>query len=149
MKSPNRQWTGFSFTHYRPAAQFKSGNGHCRKFHYEWLPQESAKRRSEATKYQCTASICNTSFGADRTTRYRCPPVDKAAGFTDEERGKFTELLQAGFVDTFRTLYPEQTGIYTWWSHLRKARDTNAGWRIDYFVASERLKQQIAAKNHS
>ena len=67
------------------------------------------------------------------------------AGFTDEERGKFTELLQSGFVDTFRTLYPEQTGIYTWWSYLRKARDTNAGWRIDYFVASNRLKQQIAA----
>ena len=67
------------------------------------------------------------------------------AGFTDEERGKFTELLKAGFVDTFRTLYPDQAGIYTWWSYLRKARDTNAGWRIDYFVASDRLREQIAA----
>ena len=65
------------------------------------------------------------------------------AGFTDEERGKFTELLGAGFVDTFRALYPDRTGIFTWWSYLRKARDTNAGWRIDYFVVSERLKERI------
>ncbi len=65
------------------------------------------------------------------------------AGFTEEERGKFTELLEAGFVDTFRVLYPDKTGIYTWWSYLRKARDTNAGWRIDYFVVSERLKERI------
>lgn len=65
------------------------------------------------------------------------------AGFTDEERGKFTELLEAGFIDTFRTRYPERTGIYTWWSYLRKARNTNAGWRIDYFVASERLRDRM------
>lgn len=65
------------------------------------------------------------------------------AGFTDEERAKFTELLQAGFIDTFRTLYPERAGIYTWWSYLRKARDTNAGWRIDYFVTSRRLQDKI------
>ena len=67
------------------------------------------------------------------------------AGFTDEERGKFDELLAAGFIDTFRTLHPDQTGIYTWWSYLRKARDTNAGWRIDYFVTSERLRESIEA----
>ena len=68
---------------------------------------------------------------------------EKNAGFTDEERAKFTELLQAGFIDTFRTLYPERTGIYSWWSYLRKARDTNAGWRIDYFVTSNRLQEKI------
>ena len=67
------------------------------------------------------------------------------AGFTDEERRKFDELLAAGFIDTFRTLHPDQTGIYTWWSYLRKARDTNAGWRIDYFVTSERLRESIEA----
>ncbi len=66
------------------------------------------------------------------------------AGFTDEERSKFTELLQAGFSDTFRTLYPERGNIYTWWSYLRKARDTNAGWRIDYFVVSSRFMEQVA-----
>lgn len=66
------------------------------------------------------------------------------AGFTDEERAKFTELLNAGFIDTFRTKYPDRIGIYTWWSYIRKARETNAGWRIDYFVMSERLKEKMA-----
>ena len=67
----------------------------------------------------------------------------KNAGFTDEEREKMTELLQAGFTDTFRALYPDKTGIYTWWSYLRKARETNAGWRIDYFLVSDRLAPKI------
>lgn len=67
------------------------------------------------------------------------------AGFTDEERGKFDDLLAAGFLDTFRTLHPDATGAYTWWSYLRKARLTNAGWRIDYFLASARLRENIAA----
>ena len=65
------------------------------------------------------------------------------AGFTDEERAKFTQLLQAGFSDTFRSLYPDRAGIYTWWSYLRKARETNAGWRIDYFVVSDRLMEKV------
>lgn len=65
------------------------------------------------------------------------------AGFTNEERAKFTELLNSGFIDTFRTLYPTRTAVYTWWSYLRKARDTNAGWRIDYFVASARFRDFI------
>ncbi len=66
------------------------------------------------------------------------------AGFTDEERGKFSELLASGFLDTYRTLHPDAVGAYTWWSYLRKARLTNAGWRIDYFVASEKLRRRIA-----
>lgn len=65
------------------------------------------------------------------------------ASFTDEERGKFGELLDAGFLDTFRTLHPDVTGAYTWWSYLRKARLTNAGWRIDYFLTSKRLQERI------
>ena len=72
------------------------------------------------------------------------------AGFTDEERGKMTELLAAGFVDTFRAFHPTATGAYTWWSYLRKARETNAGWRIDYFLVSERLRDMVtAAKIHA
>ncbi len=67
----------------------------------------------------------------------------KNAGFSDEERAKFTELLAAGFVDTFRTLYPEKVE-YSWWSYIRNARATNAGWRIDYFVVSERLFPRVA-----
>lgn len=67
----------------------------------------------------------------------------KNAGFTDEEREKFTELLKAGYVDTFRYLYPEVTGVYSWWSYRFRAREKNAGWRIDYFVVSERIKNRI------
>lgn len=65
------------------------------------------------------------------------------AGFTDEERGKFTELLQAGFIDTFRYFYPDQEGIYSWWSYRFSARAKNAGWRIDYFIVSEDLKDRL------
>lgn len=65
------------------------------------------------------------------------------AGFSDEERAKMTELLAGGFVDTFRALYPDMTGAYTWWSYMRHARDTNAGWRIDYFIVSERLRGAV------
>ena len=61
------------------------------------------------------------------------------AGFSDQERGKMTELLEAGFVDTFRYLYPDKTGAYSWWSYRFNARKNNAGWRIDYFIVSDRL----------
>ena len=65
------------------------------------------------------------------------------AGFTDEERGKFTELLNAGFVDSFRYLYPDKKDAYSWWSYRMKARERNVGWRIDYFVVSESIKDAI------
>ncbi len=65
------------------------------------------------------------------------------AGFTDEERGKLEELLSAGFIDTFRELHPTEEGAYTWWSYLGRARDRNSGWRIDYFLASARLRERI------
>lgn len=67
----------------------------------------------------------------------------KNAGFTDEERQKMTSLLECGFVDTFRYLYPDLKEAYTWWSYMFKARERNAGWRIDYFIVSERLKDKI------
>ena len=65
------------------------------------------------------------------------------AGFSDEERGKMTEMLASGMVDSFRLLYPDVTGAYSWWSYRRNARATNAGWRIDYFLVSEKLKEKI------
>lgn len=65
------------------------------------------------------------------------------AGFSDEERAKMTALLQAGFTDTFRYFYPATVGIYSWWSYRFKAREKNAGWRIDYFITSERLAPQL------
>ncbi|WP_278848682.1 exodeoxyribonuclease III [Megamonas hypermegale] len=67
----------------------------------------------------------------------------RSAGFTDEERNKMTELLAAGFTDSFRFLYPDKTGIYSWWSYMRKARENNAGWRIDYFIVSNSLQDKI------
>lgn len=74
----------------------------------------------------------------------------KNAGFSDEERGKMTELLGAGFTDTFRQLYPEAEGIYSWWSYRFNARKNNAGWRIDYFIISNRLSSKIKeAKIHT
>lgn len=66
------------------------------------------------------------------------------AGFSDQERGKMTELLSAGFVDSFRQLYPDRTGAYSWWSYRFNARANNAGWRIDYFLVSRRLADRIA-----
>ena len=68
-----------------------------------------------------------------------------ASGFSDEERGKLTELIDAGFTDTFRHLHPDQAGIYSWWSYRFRARSTNAGWRIDYFFVSDSLAPRIEA----
>lgn len=74
----------------------------------------------------------------------------KNAGFTDEERNKFTELLNEGFIDTFRYFHPDKENIYSWWSYRFKAREKNAGWRIDYFCASEKLKDRlVSAKIHT
>lgn len=74
----------------------------------------------------------------------------KNAGFTDEEREKFSVLMENGFIDTFRYFYPDQEGIYSWWSYRFKAREKNAGWRIDYFVVSECLKDRLVdAKIHT
>ena len=70
-------------------------------------------------------------------------PNRGAAGFSDEERGKLTELLAAGFTDSFRLLYPEATGAYSWWSYRYGARARNAGWRIDYFLVSNRLAPRV------
>ena len=71
------------------------------------------------------------------------------AGITDEERSKMTELLNSGFVDTFRYLYPDKTDAYTWWSYMGQARAKNIGWRIDYFIVSDKIKSRIKdAKIH-
>lgn len=88
--------------------------------------------------------ICGDLNVAHKEIDLKNPKTNrKNAGFTDQERQKFTELLAAGFTDTFRHVYPDVTGAYTWWSYLRKARANNAGWRIDYFVISNRLIPKI------
>lgn len=65
------------------------------------------------------------------------------AGFTDEERNKMTQLLESGFIDSYRYFYPDTTGVYSWWSYRFKAREKNAGWRIDYFLVSQNLKDSM------
>lgn len=70
-----------------------------------------------------------------------------SAGFTDEEREKMTALLESGFVDTYRYFYPDTEGVYSWWSYRFQARAKNAGWRIDYFLVSEEIKEKLASAN--
>ena len=95
--------------------------------------------------------VCGDMNVADQEIDLKNPKSNrKNAGFTDEERAKFQQLLDAGFTDTFRYFYPDQTDIYSWWSYRFKAREKNAGWRIDYFVVSNRLRERLAgAKIHT
>lgn len=89
--------------------------------------------------------ICGDLNVAHKEIDLKNPKTNRQnAGFTDEERGKMTELLEAGFLDSFRYLYPEQTGIYSWWSYRFHAREKNAGWRIDYFLTSAALADKLS-----
>ena len=94
--------------------------------------------------------VCGDMNVAHREIDLKNPKTNrKNAGFTDEERGKFTELLKSGFVDTYRYLYPDTDGVYSWWSYRFSARAQNAGWRIDYFLVSDTVKDKIQeAKIH-
>lgn len=88
--------------------------------------------------------VCGDLNVAHQEIDLKNPKTNRgSAGFTDEERGKFTELLAAGFADTFRTLHPDTLHAYTWWSYRFKARERNTGWRIDYFLTSNRLLPQV------
>lgn len=88
--------------------------------------------------------ICGDLNVAHREIDLKNPKSNrKNAGFTDQERGKLTELIDSGFADSFRKLNPELEGAYTWWSYMRKARENNSGWRIDYFLVSEKIEQKI------
>lgn len=95
--------------------------------------------------------LCGDLNVAHKEIDLKNPSSNKRnAGFTDEERGKMTQLLDTGFIDTFRHFYPDKEGAYTWWSYITRARDRNAGWRIDYFIVSDRLKDKLKdAQIHS
>ena len=95
--------------------------------------------------------VCGDMNVAHKEIDLKNPKTNRRnAGFTDEEREKFTTLLDSGFTDTFRFFYPDQTDAYSWWSYRFRAREKNAGWRIDYFVVSDRLQQRLAdAKIHN
>ena len=92
--------------------------------------------------------VCGDLNVAHKEIDLKNPKTNRMnAGFTDEERDKMTELLGAGFVDTFRHLHPEQEGAYSWWSYRFRAREKNAGWRIDYFLTSQRLVPKVREAN--
>ena len=90
--------------------------------------------------------LCGDLNVAHREIDLKNPKSNRRnAGFTDEERAGFQNMMDAGFVDTFRHFYPDQEGIYSWWSYRFRAREKNAGWRIDYFVASEALRPRLVS----
>lgn len=90
--------------------------------------------------------VCGDLNVAHREIDLKNPKTNRRnAGFTDEERQKFTELLEDGFTDTFRYFYPDLTDAYSWWSYRFKAREKNAGWRIDYFLVSDRLQPKLVS----
>ena len=95
--------------------------------------------------------VCGDLNVAHKEIDLKNPKTNRRnAGFTDEEREKFSVLLNSGFIDTFRHFYPDLEGAYSWWSYRFKAREKNAGWRIDYFLASQRLSDQLTgAKIHN
>lgn len=88
--------------------------------------------------------VCGDLNVAHRDIDLKNPASNRRnAGFTDEERAKFSDLLEDGWIDTFRHFYPDRTDAYTWWSYITRARERNAGWRIDYFLASDELKDRL------
>ena len=88
--------------------------------------------------------ICGDMNVAHEEIDLKNPKTNRGnAGFSDQEREKMTQLLQAGFVDSFRFLYPDRAGVYSWWSYRFNARKNNAGWRIDYFLVSQRIRDRI------
>ena len=101
-------------------------------------------RRLDAVK---PVVVCGDMNVAHKEIDLKNPKTNRRnAGFTDEERQKFTQLLASGFTDTFRLLHPEEV-TYSWWSYRFKAREKNAGWRIDYFVTSQRLDEKVSEAN--
>lgn len=118
---------------------------------YRMIWEDDFKKYLKGLEEKKPVIVCGDLNVAHKEIDLKNPKTNrKNAGFTDEEREKMTELLKDGFIDTFRYFYPEEEGIYSWWSYRFKAREKNAGWRIDYFLVSESLKDRLAgAKIHT
>mgnify|MGYP000846330385 FL=1 len=100
----------------------------------------------KGVEQQKPVSFCGDLNVAHEGSDLKNPKTNRNnAGFTDQERQKFTDLLAAGFIDTYRYFYPDTEGVYSWWSYRFKAREKNAGWRIDYFCVSECLKERLVS----
>ena len=111
-------------------------------YRMEW--EDEIRRYLEELKSNKSVILCGDLNVAHEEIDLKNPSTNhNSAGFTDKERNKMTELLNSGFIDTFRYLYPDKEEAYSWWSYMRKAREKNVGWRIDYFIVSESIKDKI------
>ena len=111
---------------------------------YRMVWEDAFRAYLNDLKAKKSVLICGDLNVAHKEIDLKNPKTNRRnAGFTDEEREKMTVLLESGFIDTFRHFYPDMTDIYSWWSYRFKAREKNAGWRIDYFLASEDLKDKL------
>lgn len=129
----------FLVTVYTPNSQSE-----LKRLDYRMLWEDAFRSYLKELENKKPVIVCGDLNVAHQDIDLKNPKTNrKNAGFTDEEREKFSQLLNSGFLDTFRYFYPEQTGIYSWWSYRFRAREKNAGWRIDYFLVSKALKEQL------
>ncbi|MCR3759710.1 exodeoxyribonuclease III [Clostridium felsineum] len=113
-------------------------------YRMEW--EDSFRKYLKTLEEKKPVIVCGDMNVAHTEIDLKNPKTNtKNAGFSPEERSKFTELLNSGFIDTYRYFYPDKEGIYSWWSYRFKAREKNAGWRIDYFCTSESLKDRLVS----
>ncbi len=138
--------TFYFVTVYTPNAQ-----NECKRLDYRMEWEDAFRAYLAALQKDKPVIVCGDMNVAHEEIDLKNPKTNhKNAGFTDEERGKMTELLEAGFIDTYRYFYPDTEGVYSWWSYRFSARAKNAGWRIDYFLVSESLKDKLVdAKIHT
>lgn len=111
---------------------------------YRMIWEEAFKAYIARLQENKPVIICGDLNVAHQEIDLKNPKTNRRnAGFTDEERNKFSDLLKIGLTDTFRHFYPDTTGVYSWWSYMFKSREKNAGWRIDYFLCSQSLNDQL------
>lgn len=115
-----------------------------RRLDYRMLWEDAFRRHLQKLDHEKPVIACGDMNVAHKEIDLKNPKTNhRNPGFTDEERHKFQVLMDNGFMDTFRHFYPEQEGAYSWWSYRFHAREKNVGWRIDYFICSERLKERL------
>ena len=136
----------YMVTVYTPNSQSE-----LKRLNYRMKWEDDFKKYLKELDKKKPVVVCGDLNVAHKEIDLKNPKTNrKNAGFTDEERNKFTEFLNAGFIDTFRYFYPTEENIYSWWSYRFKAREKNAGWRIDYFCVSEKMKDRLeSAKIHT
>ena len=131
----------FAVTCYTPNSQ-----NELRRLDYRMTWEDAFRSYLKGLDTQKPVILCGDLNVAHKEIDLKNPKTNrKNAGFTDEERAKMTALLDSGFTDTFRYFYPDREGIYSWWSYRFRAREKNAGWRIDYFITSKSLDDKLVS----